>query len=197
MHREAIKERLKMTERVCPWWLGYLMVSPMRRWWMQSPEKLLAPYLREGMTVLEPGPGMGFFTLPMAAMTGPTGRIVAVDIEERMLASLRRRAARAGLLTRIETRLAHPDSMGISDLKGAVDFTLAFAVVHEMTSTTAFFCAVADALKPAGLLLFAEPSGHVKPEEFQTELAAACGAGLEVLERPAIRNNLAAVLRKK
>ena len=59
-----------MAERVCPWWKGYLLASPIRRWW-QKPEELLAPYLREGMTVLEPGPGMGFFTLPMSRMVGP------------------------------------------------------------------------------------------------------------------------------
>lgn len=65
-----------MAERICPWWMGYLLLSPIRRW-MQNPEKLLAPYIREGVTVLEPGPGMGFFTLPMARMTGESGRIIA------------------------------------------------------------------------------------------------------------------------
>ena len=55
-----------MAERVCPWWLGYLLASPVRRWMAENPESLLAPYVREGMTVLEPGPGMGFFTLPLA-----------------------------------------------------------------------------------------------------------------------------------
>lgn len=119
-----------MAEHVCPWWLGYLLASPIRRWG-QNPEELLAPYVREGMMVLEPGPGMGFFTLPMARMTGPAGRVVAVDIQPRMLDSLKRRARKAGLTGRIETRLAQPDSMGIGDLKGAIDFVLAFAVVHE------------------------------------------------------------------
>ena len=51
-----------MAERVCPWWLGYLLASPMRRW-LEDPVDILAPYVHEGMTVLEPGPGMGFFTL--------------------------------------------------------------------------------------------------------------------------------------
>ena len=54
-----------MAHRVCPWWLGYLLASPLRRL-MANPRKLLAPYVHEGMTVLEPGPGMGFFTLELA-----------------------------------------------------------------------------------------------------------------------------------
>ena len=95
-----------MAHRVCPWWLGYLLASPMRRL-MQDPGKLLAPYVREGMTVLEPGPGMGFFTLEIARLVGPSGRVVAVDIQPRMLSSLKRRAARAGLLERVDARLAH------------------------------------------------------------------------------------------
>ncbi len=184
-----------MAKRVCPWWMGYLLISPIRRW-MQNPEKLLAPYIREGMTVLEPGPGMGFFTMPMARMTGESGRIIAVDIQARMLDSLRRRAIKAGLLARIETRLARPDSLGIGDLKSRVDFVLAFALVHEMPSAEVFFSEAAAALKPGGLLLLAEPSGHVKPEKFARELEAARAAGLEEITRPPIRRSMAAVLRK-
>jgi ubiquinone/menaquinone biosynthesis C-methylase UbiE len=185
-----------MSERVCPWWFGYLLVNPIRRWG-QNPEKLLAPYVLEGMTILEPGPGMGFFTLPLARMTGPSGRVVAVDIQIRMLDSLRRRALKAGLLPRIETRLAQPNSMGIDDLKGAVDFVLAFFVVHEIPSAEAFFGEAAAALKPGGLLLLVEPAGHVKPEKFQRELEAAHAAGFEVAERPALRRRFAAVLRRR
>jgi SAM-dependent methyltransferase len=163
---------------------------------MQNPEKLLVPYVKEGMTVLEPGPGMGFFTLPLARMAGAAGRVVAVDIQTRMLDDLRRRAVKAGLSERIETRLAEPETLGLGDLKGAVDFVLAFAMVHEMPSIEVFFSEVADALKPGGLLLLAEPRGHVKPEAFERELATACATGFETLERPEIRMSQAAVLRK-
>ena len=45
-------------------------------------------------------------------------------------------------------------------------------------------------------MLFAEPAGHVKPENFQAELQAAREAGLEVTAQPAIRKNLAVILRK-
>ena len=58
-----------MSKRVCPWWLGYILVSPLRRL-LLNPRELLAPYVKAGMTVLEPGPGMGFFTIELA----PHGR---------------------------------------------------------------------------------------------------------------------------
>src|SRR5512141_2540792 len=120
-----------MALRVCPWWIGYLLVSPLRKL-LQDPASILAPFVREGMTVLEPGPGMGFFTLEAARRVGPRGRVVAVDLQPRMLAALRRRAARAGLAERIEAREARPESLAVEDLAGKVDLVLALLVVHEL-----------------------------------------------------------------
>jgi len=182
-----------MAHRVCPWWLGYLLVSPLRRL-MMDPRKFLVPYIHEGMTVLEPGPGMGFFTLELAHLVGPSGRLIAVDIQPKMLSRLKRRASRAGVLERIDARLATPDSMGLSDLAGAADFTLAFAVVHEMPDAAEFFRQVAAASKPGSRLLFAEPAGHVSTWEFEAELDAAAKAGFVLLDRPAVRRSHTALL---
>ena len=65
-----------------------------------------------------------------------------------------------------------------------------------MPSAEIFFREVAEALRPGGLVLLAEPAGHVKAEAFKRELAAARAAGLEVTERPPIRRSLSAVLHK-
>lgn len=184
-----------MAHRVCPWWLGHLLASPLRRL-EHNPAKILAPYVHEGMTVLEPGPGMGFFTLEMCRLVGPSGRVIAVDIQPRMLEGLKRRLARAGFLNRVETRLASPDSMGLSDLAGSVDLTLAFAVVHELPAPHAFFAEVAAASKPHAYVLLAEPAGHVDAAEFETELNAASAAGLALVDRLSIRRSLAATLKK-
>jgi SAM-dependent methyltransferase len=184
-----------MAEHVCPWWIGYLLVSPIRRW-MQNPDELIAPYVTPGMTVFEPGPGMGFFTLPLARRVG-SGRVIAVDIQPRMLDALRRRATRAGLMQRIETRLAKADSLGIDDLNGTVDFVLAVAVVHEMPSAEAFFRQAGAALARGGRLLLAEPAGHVNDAHFAEELAAAARAGLVVKDRPVMKRFQAAVLARE
>lgn len=186
-----------MAHRVCPWWLGYVLASPLRRvLFGQDPQKLLAPYVRKGATVLEPGPGMGFFTTALARLAGPSGRVVAVDIQPRMIAVLKRRVERAGLLGRLDARVTTPDTLGVADLAGRVDFTLAFALVHELPDVDAFFFQVAQASKSGAGLLFVEPAGHVKPPAFEAELAAAIKAGFQVAERPAIRRSLAAFLRK-
>jgi tRNA A58 N-methylase Trm61 len=140
-----------MGHRVCPWWLGYVLASPLRRL-LQDPVAIIKPYVREGMTVVEPGPGMGFFTLEMARRVGASGRVIAVDIQPRMIAGLKRRLGKAGLLDRADARLASSDSLGLQDLRGKVDFALAMAVVHEMPSANRFFAEVAQAMKPGATL---------------------------------------------
>ena len=184
-----------MAHRVCPWWLGYWLICPLRRRG-QDPAAILAPHVHQGMTVLEPGSGMGFFTLDLANLVGASGRVIAVDIQPKMLERLKSRAAKAGLLGRIDARLTSPGSMGITDLRSSVDFTLAFAVVHEFLDVARFFAEVAAASKPNASLLLAEPKGHVKASEFDSELQAARQAGFNLVDRPSIRRSQAALLKK-
>jgi hypothetical protein len=51
--RTQVAGALDQPHHVCPWWIGYLMASPMRRL-LNPPAKLLAAHVRQGMTVLEP-----------------------------------------------------------------------------------------------------------------------------------------------
>jgi ubiquinone/menaquinone biosynthesis C-methylase UbiE len=184
-----------MAHRVCPWWLGYFLLNPFRQR-SQNPNTILAPYVHEGMTVLEPGPGMGFFTLELLKLVGNRGRVIAVDVQPKMLAKLKRRAAKSGMLHGLEARLASSESMGITDLNGLVDFTLAFAVVHEFPDAGRFFAEAAAASKTGAHLLLAEPSGHVRTADFEAELRTADEAGFQLVNRLSIKRSLAALLRK-
>jgi ubiquinone/menaquinone biosynthesis C-methylase UbiE len=182
-----------MGHGVCPWWIGFLLANPLRKL-VQDPARILAPHVREGMIVLEPGPGMGFFTLELARRVGAGGRVVAVDLQPEMLAGLRRRAARAGLSDRIETRNATEESLGIDDLAGKVDLVLAFAMVHELQDAERFFQEARRALAPGGKVLLAEPSGHVRAPEFEATLAAAERAGFTRTAGPSVWRSRTAVL---
>ena len=191
--RVARCKRSRMPQRVCPWWVGYLLVSPLRKA-VQDPAALLAPLVHEGMTVLEPGPGMGFFTLEAARRVGPHGRVVAVDLQPKMIAALRRRAQRAGLADRIEARQARAEALGVEDLAGRVDLVLALNVVHELPDAGRFFAEVRPTLAPAGKVLVVEPAGHVKAEAFGETMAAAARAGLRRSPGPRMWRSLTAVL---
>jgi ubiquinone/menaquinone biosynthesis C-methylase UbiE len=184
-----------MAERVCPWWVGYLLASPVRRWF-EKPEEVLGPHLTSGATALDVGCAMGFFTLPMAELVGPSGRVICVDLQERMIRSLRKRAVRAGVSDRIEPRVCSARSLGLRDLEGEIDFALAYAVVHEVPDAASFLAEIGGALAPGGRLLIAEPSGHVSREALEGTTAAAQEAGLSVVDRPDIKRSRAVLLEK-
>ena len=146
--------------------------------------------------MLEPGPGVGFFTLEIARLIGPSGRVVAVDVEPRMVSTLKRRARKAGLQDRTDARVVGAASMQLADLEAMVDFVFAFAVVHELPSAVAFFFEAARAMRPGAELLLAEPDGHVGEAEFADEIKAAADNGLGLLYRPSIDRSATALFRK-
>jgi ubiquinone/menaquinone biosynthesis C-methylase UbiE len=159
--------------------VGYLLLSPFRKL-LEDPNTIFGPLVRPGMTVLEPGCGMGFFTLPLARTVGSRGRLVAVDLQPKMLSVLRHRAAKAGLLDRIDLRLAESGTLGLKDLAGKVDLVAALHVVHEVPDQAAFFSEIRDTLKPDGKLLIVEPRGHVSRMEFEETSVVAEKAGFRV-----------------
>ena len=167
-----------MARRVCPIWVGYLLLNPLRKLF-ENPDKILAPYVDEGMIVLEPGSGMGFFTLSLARMVGPKGRVVALDVQPKMLSVLRRRAEKAGLLNRIELRLVESDGLDVKDLTGMVDLVAALHMVHEVPDQALFFTEVREALKPDGKLLIIEPKGHVSQTQFEQTVITAEKVGFK------------------
>lgn len=162
---------------VFPAWAGKLLLTPWRRI-IENPKTMLGPHVAEGMTVLEPGPGMGFFTLPLARMVGENGRIVALDVQQPMLDGLERRARKAGLWERIDARMVDGDDTASWKLEAdVVDFATAIHIVHETPDQNAFFRALASVLKPEHLLLVVEPGWHVTREAFMASVDTALAAG--------------------
>jgi ubiquinone/menaquinone biosynthesis C-methylase UbiE len=175
--------------------VGYLLANPLRRF-VHHPDRILAPFVIRGMTVLDVGPGMGFFTLPLANRVGPDGKVVCVDVQESMLRSLQKRAATSQLADRILVRVSKSTSLCLGDFDGRIDFALAFAVVHEIPDIPNFFTELSNALKPGAQCLMAEPKGHVGARDFEITLVAAEQKGLSVAGEPKIVRCRAALLKK-
>jgi 2-polyprenyl-3-methyl-5-hydroxy-6-metoxy-1,4-benzoquinol methylase len=171
-----VVEETPMGDRVCPFWVGYLLLNPLRKL-LENPTKMLAPFVREGMIVLEPGCGMGYFTLPLARMVGARGKVIAVEVQAKMLAAVEKRARKANLLDRIEFRQTKSEGLGVEDCLGEVDLAVAIHMVHEVPEQTAFFEEIWKALKPGGKLLVIEPKGHVSRTQFEQTLKAAENTG--------------------
>jgi len=195
MRTTAHSGGITMAEHICPWWLGYFHLGPLRRL-MQNPKRILSPHIKSGMTVLDVGCGMGFFTLDMARLVGPNGRVVAIDLQPRMIKTLVRRAKRVGLSELIDMRICSNDSLQADDLAGSIDFAAAFNVVHEVPDIPSFMREIHSLLVRGGRFLVVEPKGHVNDGGFEGTTATAREAGFEVVERPTIRRSRSVLLQK-
>ena len=184
-----------MEHHVCPWYIGYFLANPLRKLY-QDPVKILSPYVKTGMTVLEVGPGMGFFSIPLARLVGEKGKVYSVDLQERMLQTLRKRATKKKVQHVIEVRQCSESSLEIKDLNGKNDFALAFAVVHEIPDTQNLFREIHNSLRQGGILLVSEPRAHVSKESFEEYFSIAKHVGFAVSDAPVIRGSFSVVLKK-
>lgn len=165
----------------CPVWIGHFLLNPFRKI-VENPNRIFAPFVKQGMTILEPGPGMGFFTLPLANMVGSNGKVVAIDVQQRMLDTLRRRAHAVGLEDRLDVRLSTAIDLCAKDLQEQVDFVPAIHVVHEVPDAHLFFSQVFSCLKKYGTMLMIEPRFHVSAKDFGKTVDLALSLGFEVVE---------------
>jgi len=182
-----------MPEHICPWWYAYSFDHPLRRLF-QKQKRIVGPYIEPGMTVLDLGCGMGYFSIAMADMVGPGGRVISLDLQQKMLDILMVRAEKKGLAERIRPVLAASDDLRLDD---KVDFALAMWMVHEVSDKGRFFGQVAKRLKPGAKLLVAEPRFHVSKENLEKSIRKAEENGLRLAARPRVGLSIAALLQKQ
>lgn len=178
--------------RVCPVALSGSLDNRIRRW-LQNPRKILGPYVREGMTVLDVGCGPGFFTIEMAMMVGRSGRVIAADMQEGMLRKVKEKVAGTELEGRIMLHKCEEQRIGV---KQPVDFVLLFYMVHEVPDRQHLFKEIHSILKPGGKVLIVEPPVHVSKSAFEETVGIAEDAGFKVIERPEMVFSRGVVLRK-
>ncbi len=181
-------------QRLCPWWLGYILLNPIRKL-VHNPDKILDSHVKSGMNVMDFGCAMGYFSLPLARIVGITGNVYCIDIQDKMLDKLQKRANKAGVGQIIKPRLIGK-TYNIGELKNKIDFAMLFAVVHEVPDKETLFTDLFYMLKSGGKILFAEPKGHVSPEEFEKSLQAAKSAGFGVSKDKPMPKGLSALLLK-
>ena len=175
------KRKIKMAEKVCPVWVGYLLASPLRKLF-QNPTKMLTPYIKTGMKVLDVGSAMGFFSLPAAQLVGSEGKVVCVDMQKEMLQVLTKRSKKAKLQNIIEPHKCTQESLYLDDWKGQVDFAFAIALIHEVPDKENLFCEIWQSMKPSAQFLIAEPKGHVTEKQMEHSLKLAKNTGFVQLK---------------
>jgi ubiquinone/menaquinone biosynthesis C-methylase UbiE len=177
-------------EHVCPWWFCYAFDNPVRKLF-HDPYEMLSPYVKQGFTVIDIGPGMGYFTIPLLKLVGKDGTVIAVDIQEKMLAVLKRRAIKAGVDANLITQLSQPNDFG---LKEKADFILVFWMLHEVADKVKFLKDVKKLMKRTACVLIVEPRLHVTKAAFDRTIQMAEESGLKIRAYPAISLSRAILL---
>jgi len=142
--------------------------------WLTRPERpqeentarlLEALKVQPGQTVCDMGCGNGYYTLDLAKLVGPTGRVLAVDIQPEMLHLLSERAKQANL-TNVELIENTPIDPKLPD--GSLDLILLVDVYHEFSYPVHMLREMREALKPDGRIALVEfraedPTVPIKP----------------------------------
>jgi SAM-dependent methyltransferase len=148
--------------------------------WLERPERVAEEQpdqlvsllnVRRGATVADIGAGTGYFSRRLAQAVGPTGRVLAEDVQPEMLTLLTNQAARLGL-TNITPVLGTPSDPRLP--AASVDLALMVDVYHEFDLPYEMAQAIGQALRPGGLLVLVEYRGEdprvpIKPLHKMTE----------------------------
>jgi SAM-dependent methyltransferase len=153
--------------------------DPKRDAWQQPDRVVAALELAPGMSVADIGAGTGYFEARLAKAVGPTGKVLAVDIEPDMVRYLRERATREGT-PNVEAREGAPDDPKLG--AASLDRILIVDTWHHIPDREAYAKKLAAALKPGGSVFVVDftqetdkgpPKPHrIPPDQLIRELAA-------------------------
>jgi ubiquinone/menaquinone biosynthesis C-methylase UbiE len=136
-----------------PEFMTELIDNPLRHR-LQPPDEAAARHkLEPGMTVLEVGPGKGTYTLAAAKRIGEGGKLIAIDIEPKIIARLQARLEEEGI-SNIEARVADVFDLPFED--GTFDAIWMIGVIGEIPTPERAFAEFYRVLKAGGTLAFSE-----------------------------------------
>lgn len=166
----------RTTSAPCPTWLSWMLEvnlggKPAGRG--RAVEQLA---LEPGMRVADVGCGPGRLTLPIAEAVGPSGEVLALDMQQGMLDKMARRIASAGLSN------VTPICGGAGDghlPEGRFDRAILSTVLGEIPDRERAMREIAKALKPGGFLLVVEVLGDPHYQFKSKVVALADLAGLQ------------------
>jgi SAM-dependent methyltransferase len=135
----------------CPYAVAWLVDNPIRRRYLHPTLDRVG--IQPGERVLELGPGPGAFSVEAAERTAPGGSLVAVDIQARMIAAVKRKVREANL-TNVETYVAGAYELPLKD--SSVDRAFLVSVLPEIPDRQRALIELRRVLKPGGVLSITE-----------------------------------------
>ena len=182
------------------WWRKHPSACPYgQRFWVEAPHPFITrDRLRDalepvpGETVLEVGPGTGYYTLAVAAWLGASGRLHIFDLQQEMLDHTTGRAAERGL-TNVEPRRGDARRLPYPD--ASFDAAYLVAVLGEIPDPDAALHELRRVVKPEGRIVVGELFGDPHMVGEKTLRRRAGGAGLRFERRVGPRFGYFGVLR--
>lgn len=138
----------------------------------ENPEEMLEQLkVQPGMTVCDMGCGDGYYTIELARRVGPTGKVIAVDIQPEMLQELSRRCEQNNLKN-VDMILGLPHDPKLPE--GKLDLILMVDVYHEFSNPIEMLDSMRKSLKKDGRIALVEfrgedPQVPIKPEHKMTK----------------------------
>ena len=183
----------KDNNRVCPVWMAYTFDNPLRKL-IHNPKKMFREYVKEGMSVMDIGCGLGCFSIGLAKMVGKRGKVYSVDLQKGMLERLMKRAEKANVSDIIHIHQCSADKIGIEN---KLDFVLVFWMIHETPDALDFLKQIHTLLNPDGILFLSDPKMHVSKECFDETIAEATKIGFQIISKPKIIMSRTVILSKR
>lgn len=136
-----------------PQFLANMIDNPLRRKIQPPSEMPIRHGIEPGMIVLEVGPGNGRYTIETAHRVGKTGKVIAVDIEPKMIERVTRRAQLEGI-TNLEAKVASVYDLPFED--ESVDAIYMITVIGEIPEPERALNEFYRVLRPSGTVAFSE-----------------------------------------
>ena len=147
---------------------------------VHNPASIFKNLVKPDFTVIDIGCGPGTFTIDLAEFAGENGKVIAVDLQDKMLDKVKQKAEMHGVLNRINVHKCSLDSLNLTE---QADFILAFWMAHEVPDKDRFFTEIKELLKPDGVFLFSEPKFHISKKAYEESVKLAERNGLVVIEQ--------------
>ena len=161
---------------------------------IHNPIKIYSKYIREGMTIIDIGCGPGFFIEAFVEMTGSKGKVIAADLQEKMLEKVKKKIQGKHIENTVMIHKCGKEKTGI-DIKA--DFVNAFYMVHEVPSSSNLINEIYSILNKNGIFFLTEPKVHVSKKDFDNTVKLAENAGFKIIDRPKILISRSAVFIKE
>jgi predicted methyltransferase len=133
---------------------AFAQTEQIREGWQRVADLFAAAGVKPGAHVADVGAGDGFLTVRLASAVGPSGRIYAVDIDEKVVDGLRKRLA-AATIANVDVIVGAEDDPHL--VPGTLDAAFIVNAYHEMPKGVVVLTHLFTALKPHGRLVLCEP----------------------------------------